>query len=188
MQLPAAWDRDRLLGAATAWRMVPLDADVVIPVNFPAYYARHPRKVLWLAHQHRAAYDGLDQPWSDLGLDDASLEAHRQLVDWDTRVLGECLSRFTISQVVADRMAAYNGLTATALYQPPPLADRLRPRTGGRGDHILCPTRLEANKRPGLFLGAMASMRTAVPGCSPARDRSRPSCETASSGSGWPAR
>ena len=164
VQVPAAWDRDRLLDAATAWRMVPLDADVVIPVNFPAYYARHPRKVLWLAHQHRAAYDGLGQPWSDFALDDASIEIHRQLVDWDTRALGECISRFTISGVVAERLHRYNGLGATPLYQPPPLADRLKPRLGGVGSHILCPTRLEANKRPGLFLDAVASMRKPVDG------------------------
>ncbi|MDQ6697567.1 MAG: glycosyltransferase family 1 protein, partial [Actinomycetota bacterium] len=87
--VPAAWDRERLLDAALAWRLVPLDADVVIPLNFPSYFARHPHKVLWLAHQHRAAYDGLGQPWSDFGLDDASIELHRQLVDWDTRVIGE---------------------------------------------------------------------------------------------------
>ncbi len=162
--VPAAWDRDRLLDAPTAWRSVPLDADVVIPVNFPAYYARHPRKVLWMAHQHRAAYDGLGQPWSDLGLDDASLALHRQLVDWDTRALEECLARYTISGVVADRLRRFNGLDATPLYQPPPLADRLVPRSGGPGTHVLCPTRLEANKRPGLFLDALASMRTPVDG------------------------
>ncbi len=162
--VPAAWDRERVLDAATAWRMVPLDADVVIPVNFPAYFARHPRKVLWLAHQHRAAYDGLDQPWSDLGTDDRGLALHRQLVDADTRVLEECTARYTISGVVAERMRRFNGLSATALYQPPPLADRLRPRPGGAGGHILCPTRLEANKRPGLFLDALASMDTPVPG------------------------
>ena len=45
--VPAAWDRERLLDAALAWRLVPLDADVVIPLNFPSYFARHPRKVLW---------------------------------------------------------------------------------------------------------------------------------------------
>lgn len=162
VSVPAAWDRDRLLDAATAWRMVPLDADVVIPVNFPAYFARHPRKVLWLAHQHRGAYDGLGQPWSDIGLDDASLQAHRQLVDWDTRALEECLARFTISGVVAQRLRTFNGLTATPLYQPPPLADRLRPRASGPGSHVLCPTRLEANKRPGLFLDALASMTTPI--------------------------
>lgn len=163
--VPAAWERERIFDAPTAWRMLPLDADVVIPVNFPAYYARHPRKVLWLAHQHRAAYDALGQPWSDFGLDDASLEAHRQLVDWDSRVLEECLARYTISGVVAERMARYNGLSATALYQPPPLAQRLRPRDSNRkGGHILCPTRLESNKRPGLFLDGLASMDEKVDG------------------------
>ena len=164
VQVPAAWDRDRLLDAATAWRMVPLDADVVIPVNFPAYYARHPRKVLWLAHQHRAAYDGLGQPWSDIGA------RRRQPGDAPPgRRLGHpgaggVHSRFTISGVVAERMRTYNGLTATPLYQPPPLADRIKPRPGGVGSHILCPTRLEANKRPGLFLDAIASMRKPVDG------------------------
>lgn len=162
--VPAAWDRERVLDAATAWRMVPLDADLVIPVNFPAYFCRHPRKVLWLAHQHRAAYDGLGQPWSDFGTDDASLAVHRQLVDWDTQVLGECSPRFTISGVVAQRLQRFNGLSARALYQPPPLADRLKPRPGGVGTHILCPTRLEANKRPGLFLEGLAKMRHPVDG------------------------
>ncbi|MGI8757418.1 MAG: glycosyltransferase family 4 protein, partial [Acidimicrobiales bacterium] len=81
--VPAAWDQQRLLDAALAWRLLPLDADMVVALNFPAYFARHPNKVLWLAHQHRGAYDGLGQPWSDFGLDNASLEQHRQLVDWD---------------------------------------------------------------------------------------------------------
>ncbi|MFN8017728.1 MAG: glycosyltransferase family 4 protein [Acidimicrobiales bacterium] len=164
VNVPAAWDRERLLDAPAAWRMVPLDAELVLPVNFPAYYARHPRKVLWLAHQHRAAYDGLDQPWSDIGTDEVGLGIHRQLVDWDTRVLSECSARFTISGVVADRLRRYNGLAATPLYQPPPLAEQLRPRPAGVGGHILCPTRLEANKRPGLFVEGLAAMATKVPG------------------------
>src|SRR5688500_6100064 len=113
VRLPAAWDRDRLLDAPTAWRMVPLDADVVIPVHFPAYYARHPRKVVWLAHQHRPAYDGIDQPWSDLGLDDTSLEVQRQLAEWDATALGEAVARSTISGVVTDRIARFCGLDRT---------------------------------------------------------------------------
>jgi glycosyltransferase involved in cell wall biosynthesis len=164
VSVPAAWDRERLLDAALAWRMVPLDADLVIPVNFPAYFARHPNKVVWLAHQHRAAYDGIGQPWSDFDLGDAALDDHRQVVDWDVRALGEAKQRFTISGVVADRVRRYCGLDATPLYQPPPLADRLRHRASGPGSHVLCPTRLEANKRPALFLEGLAAMRTPVPG------------------------
>ena len=163
VSLPAAWDRERIFDAAMAWRMVPLDADLVIPVNFPAYFARHPNKVTWLAHQHRAAYDGLGQEWSDIGLDDASLSDHRQLVDWDIRALRESRHRFTISGVVSERMRRWCGLSSAPLYQPPPLADRLRPRPAGAGDHILCPTRLEGNKRPGLFLEGLAAMQHRVP-------------------------
>ena len=66
------------------------------------------------------------------------------------------------NSAVAERLRRYNGLDATPLYQPPPLAERLRPRASGPGSHILCTTRLEANKRPGLFLDAVASMRTPV--------------------------
>lgn len=163
VSVPAAWDRGRLFDAAMAWRLVPLDAELVIPVNFPAYFARHHNKVPWLAHQHRAAYDALDQPWSDFGLDTASLDDHRQLIDWDIRALAESNRRYTISGVVAERMHRWCGLDATPLYQPPPLADRLKPRDSGPGDHILCPTRLEGNKRPGMFVDALAAMRNRVP-------------------------
>lgn len=163
VSVPAAWDRVRLFDAAMAWRLVPLDAELVIPVNFPAYFARHPNKVPWLAHQHRAAYDALGQPWSDFGLDDAALDDHRQLVDWDIRALAEAQRRYTISGVVAERMRRWCGLDSEPLYQPPPLADRLSPRSGGAGDHILCPTRLEGNKRPGMFVDALAVMGNRVP-------------------------
>lgn len=160
--VPAAWDRERLFDAALAWRMVPLDADLVVPLNFPSYFARHPNKVLWLAHQHRAAYDGVGEAWSDFGLDDRSLEDHRQLVDWDIRAIGESPRRYATSGVVAGRLRRYCGLDATPLAHPPPLAERLRPRSGGAGHHVLCPTRLEANKRPALFVEAMASSTSGV--------------------------
>lgn len=155
VRVPAAWDRDRLLDAPAAWRMVPLDADVVIPVSFPAYFARHSHKVVWLAHQHRAAYDGVDQPWSDIGLDDVGLEVQRQLTEWDQRALGEAVARFTISGVVSDRMARFCGLDSEALYHPPPLADRLVPSPPG--DLVVSVTRLEANKRPGLMLDGLGA-------------------------------
>src|SRR5690606_7037444 len=115
------------------------------------------------AHQHRAAYDALGQPWSDFGTDAASLDDHRQLLDWDIRALAESSRRYTISGVVAERMRRWRGLEATTPYQPPPLADRLTPRPGGAGDHVLCPTRLEGNKRPAMFLDGLAAMRNRVP-------------------------
>jgi glycosyltransferase involved in cell wall biosynthesis len=173
VRLPVAWEPERLLDAAVAWRLVPLDADVVVAVNFPSYFVNHPRKVVWLAHQHRGAYDGFGAAWSGLGYDDRSLELQRQLVDWDTRVLAEAGGLFSISGVVADRLRRYNGLSATPLYHPPPLDDRLAP--GPFGDYVFCPTRLAENKRPHLLVEALASStsatRVVLAGTGPLRDQ-----------------
>lgn len=154
VRLPSAWDQERLFEAALAWRLVPIHADLVIATNFPSYFVRHPNKVVWLFHQHRAAYDGVGTPWSDFDLDDRSLEAQRQLVDWDTRVLEEARTLFATSGVVADRLARFNGLAAEPLPHPPPLHDRLR--SGAFGDYVFCAARLEGNKRPDLMVEALA--------------------------------
>lgn len=154
VRLPVAWDKERLFDAVIAWRMIPIDADLVVALNFPSYFVRHPRKAVWLNHQHRTAYDAVDAPWSDFGLDDESLETQRQLSDWDTRALEEAVALFTSSKVVAERLLRYNGLTAEPLYHPPPLYDRLSP--GPSRGYIFCPSRLEQNKRPNLMVEAMA--------------------------------
>jgi glycosyltransferase involved in cell wall biosynthesis len=162
VRLPVAWEKGRLFDAPIAWRLVPLDADIIIATNFPSYYARHAHKVVWLFHQHRGAYDAADAPWSDFGLDDASLETQRLLTEWDSRALGEAQRLFTTSGVVADRLARYNGLTGTPLYHPPPLADQLH--EGPFGDYVFCPSRLAANKRPELLLEAIGASQTSTRG------------------------
>src|SRR3954447_2497188 len=40
--------------------------DRVVGLKFPAYLIPHPDRVLWLVHQHRAAYDFWDAGHSDL--------------------------------------------------------------------------------------------------------------------------
>lgn len=158
IRLPVAWSRDHLLESAFAWRLLTLDADVVVATNFPSYFVRHPRKVVWLVHQHRAAYDALGTSWSDIGMDDTSLTIHRELVEWDNRALSEARRLFAISARVAERLRAFNGLTAEVLYHPPPLSEQLH--HADASDYIFCATRLEENKRPDLLVEAM----TKVPG------------------------
>jgi glycosyltransferase involved in cell wall biosynthesis len=158
--LPVQWSRSHLLQSAFAWRLLTLDADLVIATNFPSYFARHPRKVVWLFHQHRAAYDALGQPWSDFGMDDDSLAVHRELLDWDNRVLSEAIQLFATSFRVADRLRRFNGLDADVLYHPPPLSDLLH--SGASGDYVFCATRLEANKRPNLMVSAMSHVRSDI--------------------------
>src|SRR5918994_7105391 len=96
VRLPVAWEKDRLFDSPLAWRLVPVDADLVIATNFPSYFVRHPNKVVWLFHQHRGAYDAADAAWSDLGLDDASLETQRLLATWDTTALEEASRLFAL--------------------------------------------------------------------------------------------
>ena len=160
VRLPVAWEKDRLFDSALAWRTVPVDADLVIATNFPSYFVQHPRKVVWLLHQHRGAYDAVDASWSDLGTDDQSLEVQRLLTEWDSIALGEAQRIHTLSTVVTNRLARFNGLPSTPLYHPPPLQDRLV--SGPQGNYVFCPSRLEANKRPGLLIEAMAQVRTPV--------------------------
>ena len=143
--------------------MVPLDCDLVITTNFPSYYAKHPRKVSWLTHQHRGAYDAADAAWSDFGLDDISLETQRLLTEWDNRALEEHSHIYTISQVVTDRLARFNGLR-----QHPALPPGARCTTtlheGPFGDYVFSPTRLENNKRPQLTVEALAHCSSSVRG------------------------
>jgi glycosyltransferase involved in cell wall biosynthesis len=155
VRLPVAWEKGRIFDAALAWRLVPLDADLVVATNFPSYFAAHPNKVVWLFHQHRGAYDAADSGWSDIGIDDVSLETQRLLSDWDSHALEEATRLFTTSGAVADRLLRFNGLTAEPLYHPPPLHDRLVP--GPFGDYVLAPMRLERNKRPEPLVRALAN-------------------------------
>jgi glycosyltransferase involved in cell wall biosynthesis len=157
VRLPVTWSRERVLESAFAWRLLNLDADLVVATNFPSYFVVHPRKVVWLLHQHRAAYDALGAAWSDFGLTDDALEAHRLVAEWDCRVLSEAATLFTISNRVGERLRRYNGLESETLYHPPPLHERLH---GGQpGDYLFSATRLEANKRPDLMIRALAHSR-----------------------------
>jgi hypothetical protein len=62
---------ERLIPSALAWRLLDLEhvngvpVDQIICTKFPSYAARHPRKVVWLVHQHRQAYDWYGTPLSD---------------------------------------------------------------------------------------------------------------------------
>jgi glycosyltransferase involved in cell wall biosynthesis len=154
IRLPVAWDQTRLFDAALAWRLVPVDADAVIATNFPSYYVKHPNKVVWLLHQHRAVYDAADAAWSDVGYDSTSRETQRLLAEWDTRALEEARALFAVSEVVAQRLKHFNGLNSQVLYHPPPLHRQLHP--GAFGDYVFAPMRLERNKRPELAVEALA--------------------------------
>ena len=53
--------KGEILSHAAAWRLIDLSEsngvpiDLAITTKFPTYFVRHPNKISWLLHQHRAA-------------------------------------------------------------------------------------------------------------------------------------
>jgi glycosyltransferase involved in cell wall biosynthesis len=152
--------KDELLAQAAAWRLLDLSSsngqpvDLLIATRFPTYFARHPRKVAWVIHQHRAAYELCGTPYSDFEHTEADVGLRRKLFELDARMLGECRHVFANSNNTARRLQTFNGVPAEGLYHPPPLADRLH--EGPYGDYVLVVGRIENVKRVDLAIAAMA--------------------------------
>ncbi len=160
VSLPFKWyPKDEILTHAAAWRLLDLSEsngrpiDLLIGTKFPTYVARHPRKVTWLVHQHRAAYELTDTPYTDFTHDERDLALREKLIALDTATLGECRGLFSISSTISNRLRRYNGLEATPLYHPPRLAERLHAKPAG--NYVLSLGRLETVKRVDLAIRAM---------------------------------
>jgi glycosyltransferase involved in cell wall biosynthesis len=153
-----------LVRQALAWRLLELretsgrTPDLVIPTKFPSYLVRHPRKVAWLFHQHRDAYDLFGSKAGALTDSVEDREVRQSIRTMDQAALGECRAIFAISRNVADRLARFNRLPAAPLYPPPRDAERFHP--GPYGDYLLYAGRLERIKRVELALRSLARSTT----------------------------
>lgn len=159
--LPFSWTpRPNIMRGALAWRLLDLTVvdgrpvDLVIATKFPSYAVRHPRKVVWLVHQHRQAYDWYGTSHSDWGAQPGDAEARQALLRLDRRTLGEAERLFAISRNVATRLRHANRLAAEVLYPPSHLSPLLRP--GPFEPFILSISRLDAAKRIDLLLRGLA--------------------------------
>jgi glycosyltransferase involved in cell wall biosynthesis len=149
---------------ALAWRLLEVressgrTPDLVIPTKFPSYLVRHPRKVAWLFHQHRDAYDLFGSPSGALTDSAEDREVRESIRAMDASALGECQAIFAISRNVVDRLARFNRLPATPLHPPPRGAEGFH--RGPSGDYLLYAGRLEGIKRVELALRALARSTT----------------------------
>jgi len=151
---------DAIVRQALVWRLLEVHeangvpVDLVIPTKFPSYLVRHPRKVAWLFHQHREAYDLYGTPWSLLRDDPADRQVREAISTLDTAALSECRAVFTISKNVSARLFRYNQVPSTPLYPPPHLLGRYR--CDAYGDYLFYAGRLEPIKRLELALQSLA--------------------------------
>jgi glycosyltransferase involved in cell wall biosynthesis len=176
--VPYKWyPGERVLTQAFLWRLLDLDEavgqpiDAVIATKFPSYGIRHPRKVVWLLHQFRQAWD-LDR--TELGQFSDSAEdraLRRKVLEFDRVTLGEARKIFTTSSIVAGRLRDSVGLEAEVLAPPPAPLDF---HCDGYEDFILSVNRLDRAKRIDLLIEAAAQapgLRVVIAGEGPDRDR-----------------
>src|SRR5262249_1699970 len=152
--VPFKWyPGERVLTQAFLWRLLDLEeadgrrVDLVVATKFPSYCVRHPRKVVWLLHQFRQAYD-LDRTalgqFSESPADRATLRAVQRL---DRICLGEARRVFATSRNVAERLGPSTGIAAAGV--PPPAAGAAVPVRGVRGLRALRrPARSREADRP----------------------------------------
>jgi glycosyltransferase involved in cell wall biosynthesis len=150
----------RVLSQAFLWRLADLEEadgrpiDLVIATKFPSYAVRHPRKVVWLLHQFRQAYE-LDR--SELGQfgEQPDERATRRAVHRLDRVaLGEARKVFATSRNVAERLRRSLEIEAEVLPHPP---QELPYRCESYDDFVLSVGRLDRAKRVDLLLDALAA-------------------------------
>ncbi len=167
VSLPFAWyPVQRIPDSALAWRLIDITSSGGVPVDqvictkFPSYLVRHPRKVVWLVHQHRQAYDQYGTPLSDFANTAEDRPVRDAIFRMDRNGLEEAVARYTISRNVSERLRRFNRLDSTPLYPPSRYADALH--AGPYGDYILSPARLDGAKRLDLLLEALARTTSAV--------------------------
>ena len=176
--VPFKWyPGERVLTQAFLWRLLDLEEtdgrpiDLVIATKFPSYVVRHPRKVVWLVHQFRQAYE-LDR--TELGQFGESPEdraLRRAVHRLDRETLGEATRLCAISRNVADRLQRSLGLKAEVVLPPPQELDF---RCDGYEGFFLSVGRLDRAKRVDLLLDALAAepeLRCVVAGDGPDRAR-----------------
>ena len=178
VMVPFKWyPGERVLTQAFLWRLLDLEEadggpiDRVIATKFPSYAVRHPRKVVWLLHQFRQAYE-LDR--TELGQFDESPQGRalrRAVHRLDRLALGEAHRLFATSRNVAGRLERSTGLVAEVLPHPP---QELPYRCDEYGDFMLSVGRIDRAKRVELLLEALAaepSLRCVIAGEGPDRER-----------------
>jgi glycosyltransferase involved in cell wall biosynthesis len=161
VSVPFKWyPKQEILAHAAAWRLLDLSesngrpVDLVIGTKFPSYFVRHPRKVTWLIHQYRAAYELAGTIYSDFDYTEGDLGLREELFRLDREMLLESSRIFSNARNTANRLEKYIGVRAEPLYHPPMLADRLR--RGEFGDYLLSVGRIESIKRVDLAVRALA--------------------------------
>ena len=156
-----------MLDHALAFRLLDLTEtcgvpiDRVIALKFPAYVVTHPRKVLWLCHQHRPAYELWDHPLSaDMTISPEGPLVRDAIHQWDRQTIPEARAVYTISKTVTGRLRRFLDIDSMPLYHPP--RDEALFFCEAAEDYLFFPSRINRLKRQLLVVQALARCRERV--------------------------
>ena len=130
--------------------------DRLISLQFPAFYANHENKTLWLMHQHRAVYELYDEKNASKDLK----KLKNEIKKYDDKILPSFKKRYAMSKTVAERAKRYNGIDSVVLYHPPFNEERFYNKEPF--NYLFFPSRLEELKRQYLLIEAMRYVKTPV--------------------------
>ncbi len=133
-----------------------LNVDMVIATKFPTYFARHPRKSVWLVHQHRPIYDLFATQFSDFSDDPRSEALRRRLMREDIAQISSCQRIAGISRNVIHRLNEFNGIQGRVLYPPLPCGSSYY--SDGEEPYILSVGRICRIKRLDLLIKALPAI------------------------------
>ncbi|KJR40971.1 glycosyltransferase [Candidatus Magnetoovum chiemensis] len=157
---------DELINSMFLWRSADLSqsdagaVDLAVCLKFPAYYAKHPNKVVWLLHQHREAYELYNKRPGGLADTKEGRYARELIIKNDYKYLSEAKRIFTNSKNVANRLKTYSLLDSTPLYHPPPSYDKLR--CNDFNDYVIYISRVDFIKRQHILIEAIRYCKTPV--------------------------
>lgn len=167
VELPfSVFPKENLLKQMALWRGLDLetfgshDVDLVISTKFPSYFAKHPKKSLWLVHQHRPIYELYGSRYSDFSDDPRDEVLRQMIVEADRRALGEHVYISGISKNVVERLDRFNAIPAEVLYPPLPLGSKYRCEESQ--GYVLSVGRLCSIKRVDLMIKAMPTVHEGV--------------------------
>ena len=130
--------------------------DRIIALQFPAYFVKHRRKVIWLMHQHRVCYDLYVEKTASEGLKKLSAKIRKA----DNEHLSREKQLYTMSLNVTRRLRRFNNIPSIPLYHPPKGEEHFYSEEPY--DYIFYPSRHERLKRQDLLIHAMKYITTPV--------------------------
>ena len=160
LRLPFDQDPNCWLEQYLAYRLLDVadSSDRLITLRTPAHLLKHPNKVVWFIHHLRGAFDLWATPYQDLPATLGGAGLREAIRAADNLALGECRHLFVNSQIMSNRVLAFNRLQAEVLY--PPILRQERYGNLGDDGYFLYVSRLTSHKRQHLAIEAASKMRS----------------------------